>query len=62
MHLSLEWLAGAITLPPGTSTDDVTDALLRIGFEVEGVRTVPPTTGGLVVGTVLTIEELHHKE
>src|SRR6478735_3296274 len=58
MHLSLEWLAGAITLPPGTSTDDVTDALLRIGFEVEGVRTVPPTTGGLVVGTVLSIEEL----
>ena len=58
MHLSLEWLAGAITLPSGTSTDDVTDALLRIGFEVEGVHTVPPTTGSLVVGTVLSIEEL----
>ena len=45
-------------LPPGTTTDAVTDALLRIGFEVEGVHTVPPTTGALVVGTVLSIEEL----
>ena len=58
MHLSLEWLAGAITLPPGTSTDDVTDALLRIGFEVEGVHTVPPTTGDSLSARVLTIEEL----
>ena len=58
MHLSVEWLSDAVTLPPGTSTDDVTDALLRIGFEVEGVDTVPPTTGKLVVGTVLSIEEL----
>ena len=58
MHLSVEWLSDAVTLPPGTTTDDVTDALLRIGFEVEGVRTVPPTTGKLVVGTVLSIEEL----
>ena len=32
--------------------------MLRIGFEVEGVHTVPPTTGKLVVGTVLSIEEL----
>src|SRR4029077_19389159 len=58
MHLSVEWLADAVTLPTGTTTGDVTDALLRIGFEVEGVHTVPPTTGGLVVGRVLSIEEL----
>ena len=58
MHLSLEWLAGALALPAGTTTEQITDALLRIGFEVEGVRTVPPTTGNLVVGRVLTIEEL----
>src|SRR6476469_6488309 len=58
MHLSQEWLSGAVALPPGTSTDDITDALLRIGFEVEGVHRVPPTTGSLVVGTVLAIEEL----
>ncbi len=58
MHLPVEWLSGAVTLPPGTSTDGITDALLRIGFEVEDVHTVPPTTGRLVVGTVLSISEL----
>src|SRR6476620_8645758 len=58
MHLSLEWLADAVSLPTGTSTDDVTDALLRIGFEVEGVHTVPPTEGALVIGRVLEIDEL----
>jgi phenylalanyl-tRNA synthetase beta chain len=58
MHLSLEWLAGALPLPAGTTTGQITDALLRIGFEVEGVHTVEPTTGGLVVGTVLSVEEL----
>src|ERR1700712_3886967 len=58
MHLSLEWLTGALALPAGTSTEQITDALLRIGFEVEGVHTVEPTTGGLVVGKVLSVEEL----
>ena len=58
MHLSLEWLTSVLRLPPGTTTENVKDALLRIGFEVEGVRTVPPTIGNLVVGRVLAIEEL----
>jgi phenylalanyl-tRNA synthetase beta chain len=58
MRLSLEHLADAVTLPADQSTEQVADALVRIGFEVEDVHTVPPTTGGLVVGTVLTIEEL----
>ncbi|HEY4993254.1 MAG TPA: phenylalanine--tRNA ligase subunit beta, partial [Nakamurella sp.] len=58
MHLSLDWLADMVTLPPGSTPQQVTDALLRIGFEVEGVHTVPPTEGQLVVGTVLSIEEL----
>src|SRR6478609_8744232 len=58
MHLSLEWLADAVSLPTGTTTDEVADTLVRIGFEVEDVHTVPPTEGQLVVGTVLSIEEL----
>ena len=58
MHLSLEWLADAVSLPAGTTTDEVADTLVRIGFEVEDVHTVPPTEGKLVVGTVLSIEEL----
>ena len=58
MRLSLEHLSDAITLPADQSTEQVADALVRIGFEVEDIHTVPPTTGSLVVGTVLTIEEL----
>lgn len=58
MRLSLEWLGDACTLPAGTSADEVSDSLVRIGFEVEDVHTVPPTTGALVIGRVLAIEEL----
>jgi len=58
MHLSLEWLADAVSVPTGTTTDEIADTLVRIGFEVEDVHTVPPTEGKLVVGTVLSIEEL----
>ena len=58
MRLSLDWLADVLQLPAGTTPDQVSDALLRIGFEVEELHTVPPTTGDLVVGQVLSIEEL----
>ena len=58
MRLSLEWLHDALTLPVGATADEVADTLVRIGFEVEDVHRVPPTTGALVVGRVLSIEEL----
>ena len=58
MRLSLEWLSDALALPAGSTADDVSDTLVRIGFEVEDVHTVPPTTGALVIGRVLAIEEL----
>ena len=66
MRLSLEWLSDALTLPAGAGVDGgvdggvggVADTLVRIGFEVEDVHLVPPTTGDLVVGRVLSIEEL----
>ncbi|HYN73450.1 MAG TPA: phenylalanine--tRNA ligase subunit beta [Nakamurella sp.] len=58
MRLSLDWLADVLDLPAGATPDQVSDALLRIGFEVEELHTVPPTIGDLVVGQVLSIEEL----
>ncbi len=58
MHLPVKWLADTVALPAGTGTEELTDALLRVGFEVEGVHAVPATEGPLVVGAVLTIEEL----
>ena len=58
MRTPVEWLAEYVALPVGISASDVADALLRVGFEVEGLSAVPVTTGDLVTGKVLTIEEL----
>ncbi len=58
MRVPIEWLSDYVSLPPATSPSEVAEALLRIGFEVEGIHTPPTTTGDLVVGRVLTIEEL----
>ncbi|HEY5881127.1 MAG TPA: phenylalanine--tRNA ligase subunit beta, partial [Nakamurella sp.] len=58
MRLSLEWLSDELTLPAGATADEVSDTLVRIGFEVEDVHTVPPTDGELVVGRVVSISEL----
>ena len=58
MRTPIEWLSEYVSLPHGTSASDVADALLRVGFEVEDIHTVPDTTGDLVIGQVLTIEEL----
>ena len=58
MRLSLQWLADALTLPAGSTADEVAESLVRIGFEVEDVHRVPPTEGALVIGRVLQIEEL----
>lgn len=58
MRLSLAWLADVLALPAGTTVEQVADTLVQVGQEVEAVHTVPPTTGPLVLGRVLTIEEL----
>jgi phenylalanyl-tRNA synthetase beta chain len=58
MRTPVEWLAEYVALPAGSTANEVADALLRVGFEVEEIHTVPVTTGDLVVGQVLTIEEL----
>ena len=58
MRTPLTWLSEHVSLPEGISAAEVADALLRVGFEVEDIHTVPATTGDLVVGRVLTIEEL----
>ena len=58
MRTPLGWLSEHVSLPAGISATEVADALLRVGFEVEDVHTVPETTGDLVVGRVLTVEEL----
>lgn len=58
MHVPLSWLADHATLPVGSTGDEVAEALVRVGFETEDVHLPPVTTGGLVIGKVLSIEEL----
>jgi len=58
MRLSLAWLADLLALPAGVTPQAVADTLVRIGFEVEGIHTVPATTGELVVGQVISVDEL----
>ncbi|GGM13609.1 phenylalanine--tRNA ligase subunit beta [Nakamurella endophytica] len=58
MRAPLSWLAEDVDLPAGTTAQQVADALLRVGFETEGVHIPPATEGLLVVGVVRTIEEL----
>ena len=58
MKVPVSWLSELVDLPSGISTQELDDAFVRLGFEVEEILTPPVTTGPLVVGRVLEIEEL----
>ncbi|WP_214404310.1 phenylalanine--tRNA ligase subunit beta [Pseudonocardia lacus] len=56
MRVPQSWLAELLGELPGV--DDVAEAFVRVGFEVEDVHRAPEITGPLVVGRVREIEEL----
>ena len=61
MRLPYSWLREVISAgAPGwdVDPDDVEQALVRIGHEVEEVVTLGPVDGPLAVGRVAAIEEL----
>lgn len=59
MRAPLSWLREYVDLPPGESGRDVAAKLIAAGLEVETVdRLGDGVEGPLVVGTVLSIEEL----
>ncbi|TYP84657.1 phenylalanine--tRNA ligase subunit beta [Blastococcus xanthinilyticus] len=58
MKVPVSWLSELVDLPAGISVQELDDAFVRLGFEVEDVVRPPVTTGPLVVGRVLEIEEL----
>src|SRR3954468_2012710 len=58
MRVPIAWLAEHVDLPAGTTVEDLDTAFVRLGLEVEEVHHTPVTTGPLVVGRVLEIEEL----
>ncbi|GIM97660.1 phenylalanine--tRNA ligase subunit beta [Paractinoplanes toevensis] len=59
MKTSLSWLRDYVELPADLSTEQLDDALTNLGMEVESIVDQAATVkGDLVVGRVLTIEEL----
>jgi phenylalanyl-tRNA synthetase beta chain len=58
VRVPIGWLAEHVDLPAGTTVEDLDTAFVRLGLEVEEIHRAPVTTGPLVVGRVLEIEEL----
>ncbi|WP_127503221.1 phenylalanine--tRNA ligase subunit beta [Actinoplanes solisilvae] len=59
MKTSLSWLRDYVELPAGLTADQLDEALTNLGMEVESIVDQGATVkGDLVVGRVLTIEEL----
>ncbi|QNG38480.1 phenylalanine--tRNA ligase subunit beta [Geodermatophilaceae bacterium NBWT11] len=58
MKVPVSWLSEHVDLPAGTGVTELEDVFVRQGLEVEDVLRAPVTTGPLVVGRVLEIEEL----
>ncbi|GLZ56243.1 phenylalanine--tRNA ligase subunit beta [Actinomycetospora sp. NBRC 106378] len=58
MRVPVSWLTEHVGLAEHPSADDLAEALIRVGFEVEDVVALEAVPGPLVVGKVLEIEEL----
>ncbi|HEX7404583.1 MAG TPA: phenylalanine--tRNA ligase subunit beta [Candidatus Nanopelagicaceae bacterium] len=59
MRAPLSWIREFADVPETVSPQEIADALARVGFEVEEIQIQgADLTGPLVVGSVLTIEEM----
>ncbi|MGH3796402.1 MAG: phenylalanine--tRNA ligase subunit beta [Pseudonocardiaceae bacterium] len=61
MRVPVSWLRDHVALPEGIAAptaNDIADAFVRAGLEVEEVHQLGPASGPLVVGRVLEIEYL----
>src|SRR5256714_8565647 len=61
MRVPVSWLRDHVALPEGDAAptvDQIADAFVRAGLEVEAVHQLGPVSGPLVVGLVTEIEEL----
>ncbi len=59
MRAPLSWIQEFVEIPSTITADQISDALIRVGFEVEEIITQGgDLTGPLVFGKVLTIEEI----
>ncbi|MCU1686297.1 MAG: pheT [Amycolatopsis sp.] len=58
MRIPVSWLTEHLGLNEGVDAQDLADAFVRIGIEVDEVRPLAQVTGPLVIGRVAEIEEL----
>ncbi|MBP2473287.1 phenylalanyl-tRNA synthetase beta chain [Crossiella equi] len=58
MRIPVSWLSQHLELPEGTTPQQLADAFVRVGLEVEDVHQLASVTGPLVIGRVVEIEEL----
>ncbi|MCW2631896.1 MAG: phenylalanyl-tRNA synthetase subunit beta, partial [Pseudonocardia sp.] len=58
MLVPVSWLADHVELPADVTPEQIGDAFVRVGLEVEELHAPPTITGELVVGRVTEIEEL----
>lgn len=58
MKIPVSWLREFVEIPENLSGRQISELLLKVGFEVEGVDTVGDVRGTLVIGRVQKIEEL----
>jgi phenylalanyl-tRNA synthetase beta chain len=59
MRAPLSWIQEFVEIPSTVTADQISDALIRVGFEVEEIIVQGgDLTGPLVFGQVLSIEEI----
>ncbi|MCA1655700.1 MAG: phenylalanine--tRNA ligase subunit beta [Pseudonocardiaceae bacterium] len=58
MRVPVSWLTEHLETNDKFTTEQIADAFVRVGLEVEDVRPLGPVTGPVVVGRVAEIEEL----
>ncbi len=58
MRVPVSWLVDHVELPACTTPEQVADAFVRVGLEVEALHPLGPVSGPLLVGRVEQVEEL----
>ena len=59
MRAPLSWIKEFVEIPASITADEISDALIRVGFEVEEIiHQGADLTGPLVFAKVLSIEEI----
>jgi phenylalanyl-tRNA synthetase beta chain len=58
VRVSVSWLAELVELPGGITAEEIAEAFVRVGLEVEEIHSPRSVTGPLRIGKVVSVEEL----